>query len=81
MDQRVSKLETDMEVQKVRMDSLESHYKEEIKELKDVVQTLKEGFDSMRELVTQIKWWVIGAVSILAFKELGIVGVIMSLLK
>ena len=81
MDQRVSKLETDMEVQKVRMDSLESHYKEEIKELKDVVQTLKEGFDSMRELVTQIKWWVIGAVSILALKELGIVGVIMSLLK
>ncbi len=72
MEKKVSKLEVDMKVCQLQLEEIRKNHKREFGEVKVVVQTLQDGVNNITKLINSIKWWVIGAVSILAIKELGL---------
>lgn len=69
MESRVVKLETTQQVHGERLDRLELAHKEEIKDL-------KESVDELKNILRSIKWLLIGGIAALSAKELGVLAVL-----
>jgi hypothetical protein len=80
MEQKVSKLEVDMRVCQLQIEEMKKNHREEIKEMKDAINVLNTGFTDITKLISSIKWWVIGAVSIMTLSELGLTKMIFKVL-
>lgn len=80
MEDRVHKLEADVRVCQLQIDEIKESSRDEIRELKQAIRVLEQGFSQIQNLITSIKWWVIGAVSLMAIKEFGLTKVLMTLL-
>lgn len=80
MEQKVSKLETDMKICQMQIEEMKQNHREEIKEVKEAINTLTTGFTNITNIISSIKWWVIGAVSIMTLSELGLTKMIFKVL-
>ena len=80
MEERLVRLEIEVKMLTDQQQEAKIDHRHEMKEIRSAVNTLSKEFAQIITLVKSIKWWLIGAVSVMLMSEAGFAKVVLKLI-